>query len=133
MVVRTKAQTFDDFEGVVDAVLVEPSNLPDKEGNQYHIVISPTSVEVGGKTGKMHQWINISAKATDTSVPEDSALDKYLQEIELLIKDTKKAETHGEVMEMLVGKKFRFVKKRLGKSYAGHEAQDYWTPAQLLK
>jgi len=49
-----------------------------------------------------------------------------------LSKELKTYETHKSVLEWMKDKKFRWVKRKLGKSYGGHEAKDYWTPNALL-
>lgn len=132
MVERTVSEGFDTFTGVVESIEVV-SDGQKEGGKQYHIVIEPIDVEVGGKTQRIHEWIRISQKATESSIPEGSALDKYLNELELINKDLKKCVMHEEVIKWMLNKKFRFVKRKLGKSFQGHEAKDYWTPNALLQ
>ena len=134
MVERSKSTGFDEFVGKIVEIKVEPSSNPQIEGEQYHIQMKPDdkTLTEGSKTGNFHEWIRIPPKATDTSVPEGSVLDKFLLEIEFLHKEVKKLESHVEVMNFIVGKKYLFKKKVLGKSFQGHEAKPYWIPAREL-
>ncbi len=128
----TKGQ-FEEFEGVVEDVKLEPTNLKGEEGEQYHIIIKPTNVEIKGKTGMMHEWIRVTAKATDESVPEGSVLHRFLTELWTVDKETKSMGTHTEMFNALRGKKFKWVKKTLGKSFDGHDAKEYWCPQAKLE
>ena len=109
MVERTKSEGFDEFVGVVENVLLEPSNLTDG-GEQYHLTMKPEGVEITGKTGLMHEWIRVPPKATETSVPEGSVLDKFVQELEVLHNEVKKLGSVPEIFAFLVGKKYLFKK-----------------------
>lgn len=130
MVERTKSEGFDEFVGVVENVILEPSNLTDG-GEQYHLTMKPEGVEITGKTGLMHEWIRVPPKATETSVPEGSVLDKFVQELEVLHNEVKKLGSVPEIFAFLVGKKYLFKKKKLGKSFDGHEAKAYWVPVSF--
>lgn len=133
MVERIKPGLPDTFVGKVEDVLVEPSQREDIGGEQYHIVIKPEDIKIEGKTGMIHEWIRIPPKATESAVPEGSVLDRYLAEIELLIPEAKQKQTHFEVFALIKGKKFKWVKKKLGKSFGGYEAHEYWVPAQVVE
>jgi hypothetical protein len=135
MVERTKAEFLEEFEGKVENVTLEPSQLEGQEQMQYHIEIVPSdsSLLKNAKTGRFHEWIRVSATATDETVPEGSVADKYIQEIELLMPSAKKCKMLNEVFLLFKGHTFLFKRKKLGKSYAGHEAKEYWTPVKLVK
>ena len=124
MVERIKSEQFDQFVGQVSVVKVETG----KFGKQYHIEMKPIDVQITGKTGNMHEWVGIPATATDTTIPEGSALDKYLQMVEMVYKEAKSLKGHAEVMSMITGRKFLFKKMRLGKAFEGKEAKEYWVP-----
>lgn len=133
MVERTKMQQFEEFEGKVKDIKIEPSKLKNQEElEQYHIYIEPLNVKIEGKTGLIHEWIRISEKATDNSVPEGSVLDRYLQQIEILHGEAKAKPSHVEVFQLLLGNSYKFKKVKLGKSFEKHEAKEYWTPIVKL-
>jgi hypothetical protein len=134
LVQRTKAAIFDVFIGKVDDVkIVDDPVREEEEGQQYHIEMSCLDKEIKGETGKLHEWIRISAKATDDTVPEGSVLDKYLEELESVLPDARKEGlTIMQVLSLMKGKVFQFRKKKLGRSFEGHEAKPYWTPVRLL-
>jgi hypothetical protein len=135
MIERTKAEGLDEFEGVVRGVALEPSSNPNIEGMQYHITIEPKDKTIlkASKTGFFHEWIRMTANATDDSVPEGSVLDRFLQELVTADKDTKKCSGVSEALNMMIGNTYLFKKKTLGKAYGGFEAHSYWTPVQKLK
>ncbi len=124
----------EEFEGEIKDVTIEPSQLKDVEQEQFHISIKPkdSSILKESKTGMFHEWIRLSKTATDSTVPEGSVADRYIQEIETLISEAKKMDTVVEVFALLKGKSFLFKKKILGKSFEGKEARQYWTPVKLL-
>ncbi len=132
MVERTEAQGFDEFIGLVEDVIYEE---PNQEGMrpQYHIVMAPTDVTVGGKTGKMHEWIRLPETSTETSVPQGSIIDYYLTSLERIDKAVKSLKTIKEVFEWMKGKKFRFNKETPGKAFGGKPAASYWIPVQLVE
>jgi len=128
MVTRTETTPLEECEGIVESVAIEDGiNRP-----QYHITIDATNVEIGGATGKLHEWIPMSPKATEESIPQGSVMDRFLTQIEICISAAKKASTVNEAMNMMVGKKFKFKKLKLGKDFEGHAAKDYWVPVALL-
>ena len=128
MVIRSESgtQKFDEFEGIVESVAKEEGLDNNK---QYHIVINPTNVTVGGKTGRIHEWIPMSKRATEEAVPQGSVMDRYLQQVEMCVREAKSSKTVGEELKLLVGKKFRFKKIKLGKDFDGHPAREYAVPA----
>lgn len=132
MTERTKPQLFEEFVGVVSDIKIEPTKMEGQDdGEQYHLYLKPSDKEIKGQTGFIHEWVRIPAKATDSSVPEGSVLDKYLQQIEILFNEAKAKSGHIEEMQLLVGKSFLFKKVKHGKSFEGHEAKPYWTPVAL--
>lgn len=135
MVERKKAEGFDEFEGMVKKITIEKSKQSrdsEVEIEQYHIEIEALNKEIKGKTGLIHTWIKISPKTTPTAVTEDSVLDKYIRQLELLDSAVKKFETHIECINWMKEKKFVFKLAKLGKAYDGHEATEYWLPAKIL-
>lgn len=134
MVLRTKAAIFDVFIGKVEEVkIVDDQQRQEEEGQQYHIEMDCLDKEIKGSTGKLHEWLRISAKSTEDSIPEGSVLDKYLEEVEAILPDSRKEGlTVLQVLTMMKGKVFQFRKKKLGRSFEGHEAKQYWTPVRLL-
>lgn len=130
MVVRTEASgKLEMFEAIVESIEIE-SSLNDRK--QFHIVMAPTNVEVKGTTGKLHEWVPMSSKATETEVPQGSVLDRYLQQVEIVIPAAKKESTVSGAMNLLKGKKFRFQKVKLGKDFDGHPAREYAVPVVAL-
>jgi len=129
----------EEFDGKVVEVAIEPSQLKDDSGeslgDQVHIQIEPTDKELlkDSKTGKMHDWIRISPKATETTVPEGSVADRFLQAVENIVSEAKKTEKVLEVFQLLNEKTFTFKRQKLGKSFGGHEARDYWVPVKLIE
>lgn len=133
MVRTTTTEGLDEIDGTCTSVAVEKSGkIEDLE--QYHIMIKPTdsSILKESKTGHFHEWIRISPKTTDESVPEGSVIHRYIQEIESLFSEAKKLEMVEEVFHLLVGKRFVWKRKQLGRSYKGFEASDYWCPTKLV-
>jgi len=135
MVERTKALGLEEFEAKVVEVVLEPSNLEGMEDmEQFHISMEPVDKKIlkESKTGFFHEWIRLSPKSTETSVPEGSVADRYIEEIELLIPEAKKKKLLSEVFQLIKGKTFLFKRKKLGRSYEGKEARNYWTPVKLI-
>ena len=132
MVVRSEAKGFEEFEGTVKTIEIVDNNLQqDDEGldlKQYKITIA-TDIS---SSGFMYEWINISSKATETTVPEGSNLDRYLAELEVLYSTLKEVKKVYDVLAVMIGKKYLFKKKKLGKSYDGKEAKEFWIPAKEL-
>jgi len=135
MVEITKAEMIEEFDGKVVEVGVEPSQREDIEGEQVHIQIEPVNKDLlkDSKTGRMHEWVRLSPKSTETTVPEGSIAHRYIQAVEDVIKEAKETEKVLEVFQLLNEKTFTFKRKQLGKSFGGHEAKDYWVPAKLIE
>jgi len=129
MVERIENTPLEECEGIVESVALEEGiNRP-----QYHVVIDATNVEIGGTTGKLHEWIPMSPKSTEESVPQGSVVDRYLTQIEICISAAKKAVTVSDAFDLTVGKKFKWKKLKLGKDYDGHPAKEYWAPVSLIE
>ena len=131
MVERTESNVTE-FIGQVVSVDKQPSSL-DENRECFHIQIDAKDIEVKGVTGYMHEYFNIPATATEESVPDGSVLDKFLTELEVLDKKLKKVDKVSDALKWLEGKTFKFVKKKLGRAYDGHEAREYWTPIQIVE
>ena len=95
--------------------------------------MKPEDLEVKGPSGAMHEWIGLSKKATEDKVPQGSVMDRYLTQIEMLIDGADKAKTIGEAFAMMVGKKFRFKKIKLGRDFDGHKAKEYIVPVFIVE
>jgi len=132
VVIRNTAGNFTEFKGQVVEVAKEQSGLGSGDKFQYHIKILPTEKEIKGNTGFMHEWIPISMTATDSSIPEGSVLDKFISELEILIPKVKLIENVDDAMKEMEGKTFLFVQKKLGRSFSGYDAKQYWIPRTLL-
>lgn len=128
MVERTESKGLTTFEGVVEKIELQPATQEDRN-DQYKLSIK---TDVSKKSGYMYEWVGLPPTASDTAVPEGSNVDKYLQELEAVMPEAKKAATVGEALKLMIGKKFRFVRKRLGKSFKGKEAKEFWVPQALL-
>lgn len=135
MVDRAKPEFVDRFVGEIISANIETSQNVEISQLQYHLQLKPDNVELlkSSKTGFFHEWIRISEKTEDGKIVEGSVLDRYVAEIELLIPETKKLKTHKEVFDSVVGKRFEFARKKLGKSFSGHDAKEYWIPISLKK
>jgi hypothetical protein len=130
MVTRSEVSNkLDEFEGVVEKVEFEEGIEGRK---QYHITIKPTTFEVKGPTGVMSEWIPMSPKSTEESVPQGSVMDRYLTQVEICVAAAKKAPTVKGALGLLVGKKFRFKRLKLGKDFDGHAAREYIVPVVNL-
>ena len=81
----------------------------------------------------LKQFIGISANCTDIAVTQDSKIDKYLTEVEVA-NDVDRAyyETYLEVIQTLIGKKFKYVNKKLGKDFGGKEGKSFYVPQTKL-
>jgi hypothetical protein len=129
LVERRESQGLEEFEGIVEKVEFE-SGIEDRK--QYHITINATSIKVAGATGKIHEWIPMSPKSTEESVPQGSVMDRYLTQVEICVAAAKKAPTVKGALGLLVGKKFRFKRLKLGKDFDGHAAREYIVPVVNL-
>ena len=130
MVERSENTGWESFIGVVESANLE-TGLEDRK--QYHVVMKPEDLEVSGPTKAMHEWIGLSEKATEDKVPQGSVMDRYLTQIEMLIDGADKAKTIGEAFAMMVGKKFRFKKIKLGRDFDGHKAKEYIVPVSIVE
>jgi len=129
MVERTENKGLEEFEGIVEKVDCEEGV---ENRKQYHITIEPTSIKVGGATGRLHEWVPMSPKATEEAVPQGSVMDRYLTQIEICVSEAKKAKTIEDAFKLLIGKKFKFKKLKLGKDFDGHSAREYSVPVMVI-
>lgn len=109
-----------------------PSGKIEGGGPQFHLTITPLDVEIKGKTGMMHEWIGIPETATDTSVPQGSVVDRYIEAIEDVHREAKTKKTVQEVFNLMKGNSYLFVKKQLGKAFQGKQAADHWVPKKQV-
>lgn len=130
MVKRQENTGLAEFTGVVKSVQQEQGL--DEDRKQYHITIEPEGIEIKGATGLLHEWYPLSPKCEENSVPEGSVMDRMLTQIEICISESKKAETIKEAFNLLIGKKFKFKKIKLGKEFEGHAAKEYIVPVAAL-
>ena len=131
MVERTN-EVFTEFEGLIEDIVLENTTIDGREIKQYHLIIEATDKTIKGKTGKVHEWIKLSNHVTETSVPKDSTLDLYMQEIENILSDAKSCKSVSEEMNLLKGKKFHFTKKVLGREFEGKKPREMWIPDKVL-
>jgi hypothetical protein len=129
MVERVESQGLQEFQGVVESIELE-EGLNDNK--QYHMIIEPTDIKVGGKTGKIHDWIPLSAKSTDDRIAKGSVMDGFLRQVEICVSGAKSAKTVSEALGMLVGNKFQFNRIELGRAYEGNAARQYSVPVKAL-
>lgn len=129
MVQRVETKGLDEFVGTVESVELEVG-IEDRK--QYHVVIDPEDIEIKGQTGRMHEWIPMSPKSKEDALPQGSVMDRFLLQLEIVIKEAKKAVTVKEALQLMVGKKFKFSKIKLGKDFSGHAAKEYIVPVQLM-
>jgi len=128
MVERSDSQGWEDFEGLVQDVIFEPP----KDENfqpQWHIFMKPQNRKLKEEGSFMHEWIRIPSTATESSVPRQSVLDRFLEAVEDLVGSKS---TVKEVFESMKGKTFLFKKKVLGRAFEGKPAADYFVPVKLL-
>lgn len=130
MVQRAEQKGLEEFEGIVEDIQFE---VGIEDRRQYHVIIDATSIEVGGATGKIHEWIPMSPKCTEEVVPQQSVMDRYLQQLEIVLSDAKKAKTIAIALGLMKGKKFKFKRLKLGKDFEGHAAKEYIVPVALLR
>lgn len=129
MVQRTESE-LREFVGRVTNVTRETSELNGERREQFHIQMKPHDREVQGSTGVFHEWIGIPDTATESTVPEGSNLDRYLQELESCDRELGSSESLNGALTGMVDKTYRFKKKKLGKSYKGHEAREFFVPVE---
>lgn len=132
VVERQTANLLEEFSGEVVDVQLEMNQFADTDSSQFHITMKPTDKEIKGKTGMLHEWIRMSPKSKEEIIPEGSILDKYLTQVEMLVPEAKKAKTLTEAFATIKGKKFTFKKVKLGRSFEGHAAREYWVPVRRL-
>jgi hypothetical protein len=125
MVNRIERTGLEEVDAVVVDVMLE-SNQLQQGATQYHITLDPENVEIKGKTGLLHEWIRVPKTATSESIPQGSVVDRYLQQVEIVLPEAKKAKTVLEALQLMKGKKFKFKRLKLGKAFEGHEAREYW-------
>ena len=126
---RKESQGLQKFDAVVKTVEAETG----AEGRtQYHITMEPIGIEITGATGVLHEWVPMSATATEDSIPQGSVLDRYLSQVEICIDEAEKAKTVEKALKLMVGKKFTFKKMKLGKDFDGHKAREYAVPVAVL-
>jgi len=129
MVTRNDNQGLTSFDGTVSKVEFQPS-ADGQYADQYKISIK---TDVSKKSGYMYEWVPLSKNTTDKEIPTGSDVERYITEIETVLPEAKKPElTVGEIFNLLVGKKFKFVRKTLGKAYKGNPAKEFWVPQQKL-
>lgn len=119
----------EEFEAVVKSAEFETND----DKRQYHIKFDPDGIEVKGPTGLLHEWVPMSATCTEDTVPPQSVMDRYLQQMEICISDVKKSETVADAFALIVGKKFKFKKMQLGRDYDKYKAKDYFVPVALVE
>ncbi len=121
------------FEGLCEKVEVVPDQMREG-GEQIHMEFKPDDEKLleGSKTGRFHEWLRLTDKTTDTTVPEGSKIEAYLKEIEVVLPETKKAKKVVDAFKAMEGKKFKFVRKTLGKAFKGHEAKPSFIPQAAL-
>jgi hypothetical protein len=131
MVERKESQGgLNEFQGEV--LSVEKEQGMQEGSEQYHVKIKPIDVEVGGKTGQLHEWIPLSKTSSEDAVAKGSVLDGYLRQVEICMPEAKKAATVSEALGLMVGKKFKFQKIELGRAFDGNPARQYAVPVQAL-
>jgi hypothetical protein len=128
MVERVSSEGLKEFEGTVERVEFEPATSKDGR-SQYKITMNTPASK---KSGKFYEWIGLSSTASSDKVPEGSNLDKYLYSLEQVVPSAKNAKTVDEALQIMVGKKFLFKRVKLGKSFKGHDAKEFWLPNKLL-
>lgn len=120
----------DEFQGKVSKIELEAGI--DVTRKQFHIYIEPIGFNIKGPSGLMHEWVPMSPKATNEAIPQGSVLDRYLQQVEIVVPAAKKEATVEGAFKHLVGKKFRFQKMKLGKDFDGHKAKEYAVPVAVV-
>ena len=130
LVVRTEPiGKLEEIEAVVESV---EEKLGFSGRLQYELGLKPTNVKVKGPMGVFHEWIALSATASQEAVPQGSVLERYLTHMEICIPAIKKAVTVKQAFQMLVGKKFRFQRMKLGRDFEGNPAREYLVPVAAL-
>lgn len=129
MVQRTEGTSkLDEFSAKVVSIELVESTM----GRQYKFELAPVGFEVGGKTGKLWEWVPLSKTATEDTVPQGSVMDRYLQQVEIVESSAKKEKTVDGALKTLLNKTYKFKKVKLGKDYDGHPAREYSIPVQAI-
>jgi hypothetical protein len=132
MVERQSSQGLEEFKGIVAEVVLEKNTFGDAESDQYHITMKPEGLQMKGKTGFIHEWVRLSTKATQKSVPEGSIVERYLSQLEVVLPEAKKAKTLDEAFSLMKGKKFLFRRVKLGRAFEGKPAREMWVPVSPI-
>lgn len=132
MVERSVSSGLEEFKGIVADIVLENNTFGDNESSQYHITMKPEGLTMKGKTGFIHEWVRLSAKATQKSVPEGSIVERFLSQLEVVLPDAKKAKTLDEAFAMLKGKRFLFRRVKLGRAFEGKPAREMWVPVSPI-
>lgn len=113
-----------EFEAKVISVELE-HGVEDRR--QYHI-----KMDRGGDAKILNEWISLSPRATEETIQQGSVVDRFLTQLEIIMKAAKSAKTVGEAMKLMEGKKFKFSRVKLGKDFNGQPAREYYVPVALL-
>jgi hypothetical protein len=129
MVERTQGGGgLEEFDGIVESIEYQQNDFEGEERRQYHLTIDPKSVKVKGATQRIHEWVPLSKKSTLTKVQENSVMDRFLAEVESVVPEAKKCDSVEEALNCLKGKRIKFRRKKLGRTFEGKEAREYWVP-----
>ncbi|RKX66118.1 MAG: hypothetical protein DRP42_03760 [Tenericutes bacterium] len=116
-----------EFVAIVEQVTAEESDY----GVQIHLVLDPLDTELkekmkDTKTQRFHEWIRLSPKATDHSLPEGSIAHQYYKMLCNVEPKAKEPDKVFDAFKTMEGNIYLFRKEKLGRSYGGHEATDHW-------
>ena len=131
MVSRQESGNLTEFVALVTDVTYETDAF--RGTRQYHLHLAPKDIKVTGPSGEFHEWIPLSAKANEDSIPAGSVLDRYLQMVEAQVPGADKAKTVKEAFLLMKGKTFKFKKMKLGRDFEGNKAKEYSTPIALVQ
>ena len=120
----------EEFDAIVEKIELEEGIEGRK---QYHLILNPTSFVVKGSSKKMHEWLPLSRTASENAIPQGSVLDKFLMQVEIMFSEAKKKSTVFEELSILVGKKFKFKKLKLGRDFNDKKAREYLVPVAYLQ
>ncbi len=123
----------DEFVAVIKSAEFEESKDPNDDKRQYHLKLDPEGIEIKGATGCLHEWVPMSKTCTEEIVPPQSVMDRYLQQMEICIKEVEDAKSIADAFALLVGKKFKFKSMQLGRDYDKFKAKDYFVPVALVE
>lgn len=133
----TEFERIESFDGIVKELEILTGEFEGEQTKQLHMSISPVDEAAkealkDTKTKMLHNFIRISPKTEDDAVPEGSNLEKYLIEIESVLPETKKQKTWLEAFETLKKYQIKYVYKKIGKAYQGHEGTSYYVPQSKI-